>query len=152
MQARGLISLQQLEALASEAGEARIRLARARLDLSRTIALAPMAGLVAECKARVGDLASPRTLLFRIICPRDLKAEVFVPGNRLDGVRTGQAVTACPAGLPDLTVSGRIVRISLVVDPESGTCRAVAFFPNAGKRIRPGTLAHITFTNPKGDP
>jgi multidrug efflux pump subunit AcrA (membrane-fusion protein) len=83
-------------------------------------------------------------LLFRVIDPEDLKAELFIPADRLSGVRIGQPVVARPDSGPERALEGRIVSLSPVIDPKNGTCRAVALFPGAGKVVRPGTVARIS--------
>ena len=35
------------------------------------------------------------------------------------------------------------MRISPVLDPESGTCAVLAVFPGAGRRTKPGTMARV---------
>ena len=144
MHAKGLISTQQLEALRYDAEAARIRLRRARDDLSRTVVLAPMAGVIAECPVQAEDLTSPRTLLFRVIDSEDLVADLFVPADSLDGVSPGLPVQASVMTSSGVAIQGTVLRLSPLIDPDSGTCRAVALFPGAGRRIRPGALARVT--------
>lgn len=150
MWARGLISVQQVESIRYEAEAARIRREEARFALARAVVLAPMGGLVARCEVRIGELTSPGMLLFRIIDPEDLAAELFVPADRLDLVRPGQAVTARSTLSPVPLLTGRVLRISPVIEPESGTCRAMAAFPGAGKWVRPGTPVRVMLTNRAG--
>lgn len=150
MWTRGLISVQQVESIRYEAEAACIRWEKARFVLAKAVVLAPMGGLVARCGVRVGDLTSPRMLLFRIIDPEDLVADLFVPADRLDLVGPGQAVTARSTLSPEPLLSGRVLRVSPVIDAESGTCRAVAAFPGAGKWVRPGTPVRVVLTNRAG--
>jgi len=145
MHVRGLISAQELESIRYEAETARLQWTRARLDLSRAVVRTPMAGLVTVCQVREGDLTAPRKVLFQVIVPGDLVAEVFVPADRLTGVREGRRVTAQADVAPDAVLRGRVVRVSPVIDPKSGTCRAVILFPGAGRVVRPGTLVRVTF-------
>lgn len=142
-QSRGLISVQQLESLEWESEADRVRWERARLDLDRTAVRAPFAGVVARCVARQGDLTSPRAVLFQIIVPGDLVAELYVPADHLDLVRLGQTVSATSTLNPEATLGGRIVKISPVIDPRSGTCKVQVLFPGAGRRVRPGTLVRV---------
>ncbi|OGG50176.1 MAG: hypothetical protein A3F84_12020 [Candidatus Handelsmanbacteria bacterium RIFCSPLOWO2_12_FULL_64_10] len=150
LEARGLISAQQLEDLRFDVEAARARWERAQKDLSQAVILAPLSGVIAECGVRAGDLTSIRGLLFRVIVPEDLKAELFIPADRLSGVRIGQPVSAHPASGPECTLEGRIIRLSPVIDPESGTCRAVALFPGAGRAVRPGTVARVQLGKESG--
>ena len=145
MHARGLISVEALESVRYETETARLQWSRARLDLSRAVVRSPMAGLIAVCQVREGDFTAPRKVLFQVIVPGDLVAEVFVPADCLTGVREGQGVTAQAGIAPDAVLLGRVMRVSPVIDPKSGTCRAVILFPGAGKVVRPGTLVRVIF-------
>jgi RND family efflux transporter MFP subunit len=40
-------------------------------------------------------------------------------------------------------LAGRVCRLAPVVDPVSGTCTAVVQFPDAGRRVLPGTVVRI---------
>ena len=144
MQARGLISAQQLEDLRYDVEASLGRWDRVRMDLMQAVVQAPIDGVVAECGVTAGDRTSLRMLVFRVIDPGDLKAELFIPADQLSGVRIGQQVTARPDSGPERALEGRIVSLSPVIDPKSGTCRAVALFPGAGKAVRPGTVARIS--------
>ena len=143
-EARGLISSQQLESLECESEADGVRWERARLDLDRTVLQAPLAGVVARCAVRPGDLTSPRAVIFRIIVPGDLAAELYVPADHLDLVRLGLAVSATSTLNPEATLGGRIVSISPVVDPKSGTCKVQVLLPGAGRTVRPGTLIRVS--------
>ena len=149
MEARGLISAQQLEDLRFDVEAAQSRWERAQKDLDQAVVVAPLSGVIAECGVRAGDLTSLRGLLFRVIVPEDLKAELFIPADRLSGVRIGQHVAARPASGPDRALEGRIVSLSPVIDPESGTCRAIALFPGAGRVVRPGAVARVQLSRHK---
>ena len=148
MQTRGLISAQQLEDLRYDVEAAHVRWERVLMDLVQAVVQTPIDGIVAECGVRTGDRASPRMLLFRVVNPEDLKAELFIPADRLSGVRIGQQVVARPDSGPERALEGRIVSLSPMIDPKSGTCRAVVLFPGAGKAVRPGTVARVQLRRP----
>ena len=95
MWARGLISVQQVESIRYEAEAAPHPPGGGRgLPCPGRSCWLRWGGLVARCEVRIGALTSPGMLLFRIIDPEDLAAELFVPADRLDLVRPGQAVPA----------------------------------------------------------
>ncbi len=72
-------------------------------------------------------------LLFTIINPKDLKAELFIPSDQLTEIHLNQPVTASSLADSTKTINGTITHISPVINPESGTCRALAIFPGAGR-------------------
>ena len=161
MRERGLISAAGFESTRCDVEAARIRWVRAVLALSRAVVLSPMSGLVVRCELQPGGYASAGRRLFRVIAPEDLKVELYVPADRVGGIRPGHLVTAQSDLHPDLSLPGHVLRISPVVDPASETCRVIALFPKAGARVRPGTVVRVSIdtacptTNPgdrKGDP
>ena len=139
---KGGISTQELEGLEYTAQTARIRWQQARLDLGRTVLTASMAGVVSECHVQVGVATTVRMHAFRIIDPSDLRAELFLPADRVGGLRRGQPVRARAPALPE-SLAGELVRLSPFVDPTSGTCRAVVLFRGAGDRLRPGSVVQV---------
>ena len=150
LQARGLISAQQLEGLQYDARAARVRLDLVRLNVAKACVRTPITGLVAHCAARPGDLTSPREPLFQVIDPTDLIADLYIPVDAIDTVSPGVQVVAVSELAPESPLEGHILRVSPVIDPASGTCRALASFPDAGRLLRPGTLVTIRLADPAG--
>ncbi len=120
-----------------------LRHQRAQLDLSRAVVLTPLSGQVAELQVQKGSLTTPRQVLCQILVPEDLKGVFFIPADQMAGVHLHQEVTAWPITAPHQRLTGRLVHLSLIVDPHSGSCRAEVLFPGAGKRVKPGTVAQV---------
>ena len=114
LQQRSLISAQELEDAQYQAQTAHLRLQRAQLDLSRAVILAPTAGQVADLQIQQGSLASLH-----------------------------QEVLAWSTAAPTPKLQGHLVRLSPVVDPQNGLSRAEVLFPDAGRRLRPGTVVQV---------
>jgi len=146
LQQRSLLSAQELEDAQYQAQTAHLRLQRTQLDLSRAVILAPVAGQVADLQAQPGSLTSPRQALCQLLQAQDLKASLFIPVDQIAGLRLQQPVTAWPAAAPQAAqepLQGYLTRLSPLVDPQSGSCRAEALFPGAGRHLRPGTLVQV---------
>jgi membrane fusion protein (multidrug efflux system) len=143
LQQRSLLSAQELEDAQYQAQTAHLRLERAQLDLSRTVILAPMAGQVADLQIQKGSLISPRQVLCQLLQAQDLKAALFIPVDQIGQLRLHQSVTASLTTAPKETLTGHLVRLSPVVDPQSGSCRAEALFSGAGKHLKPGTIVQV---------
>ena len=146
LHASGGISVQDVEALDFEVRTAEIRCQKARMEREKTVIVASMSGLLAECSIQAGEQVAAGRVCFRIIDPEDLKAELFVAVDRLAWVRLGQSVMAQSPASPELRLQGTVVRISPVVDPESGRCAVCVRFPGAGARLKPGTVVDVTLT------
>lgn len=143
LQQQSLLSAQELEDAQYQAQTAHLRLQRAELDLSRAVILAPMAGQIAELQIQPGSLTSPRQILCQLLVPEDLKATLYIPADQIATIHLHQPVTAWPATAPTQRIQGHLTRLSPLVDPQSGSCRAEALFPGAGKHLRPGTLVQV---------
>ncbi|MCC7264539.1 MAG: efflux RND transporter periplasmic adaptor subunit [Candidatus Latescibacteria bacterium] len=143
LQQRSLLSAQELEDAQYQAQTAHLRLQRAELDLSRAVILAPMAGQVADLQIQKGGLISPRQVLCQLLQAQDLKAALFIPADQIAALRPHHPVTAWPASAPQQTLTGHLVRLSPLVDPQSGSCRAEVLFPGAGKHFKPGTIVQV---------
>jgi multidrug efflux pump subunit AcrA (membrane-fusion protein) len=99
---------------------------------------------MAEVGLTVGERIAAGKICFRLINATDLQAELFVAVDQLADVALGQAVTARLPATPELRLQGTVVRISPIVDPESGRCAVRVRFPDAGERLKPGTVVDVT--------
>ena len=140
---RSLLSAQELEDAQYQAQTAQLRLQRAQLDLSRAVIIAPTAGQVTDLQVQPGSLVSLRQVLCQLLQAQDLKAALFIPVDQIAQLRLHQPVTASLTTAPKETLTGHLVRLSPVVDPQSGSCRGEALFPGAGKHLKPGTVVQV---------
>jgi RND family efflux transporter MFP subunit len=140
---RALLSVQELEDAQYQAQTTHLRLQRAQLDLSRTVITAPTAGQLADLQVHPGSLVSPRQILCQLLQAQTLKAVLFIPADQMEGIRLHQEVTAWPTATPTQKLQGHLVRLSPVVDPQNGLCRGEVLFPDAGHRLRPGTVVQV---------
>jgi RND family efflux transporter MFP subunit len=143
---QGGIAAQDLETLEFAVQTAQLRFRKAALERERAVLRAPIGGMVAEASVEVGERIAAGQVCFRILDATDLQAELFVPVDRLADVQLGQPVTAQLPASPALRLEGRVVRISPLVDPESGRCAVRVCFPGAGKHLKPGTVVDVTLT------
>jgi membrane fusion protein (multidrug efflux system) len=113
-----------------------------KLELERTRILSPISGTVASRNIRVGDLVRQNDAVYSVVDFGSLVAPVFIPEKYLSDLRIGQhAVLTAPA-LANTRVQGRVIRISPVVDSQSGTVRVIVE-PGRDSRLRPGMFANV---------
>jgi RND family efflux transporter MFP subunit len=143
---QGGVSTQDLETLEFAVQTARIRFRKAVMERERAVLRAPIAGLLAEVAIVPGERIAAGKICFRIIDATDLQAELFVAVDQLADVRLGQKVTAQLPATPAMRLQGTVVRISPIVDPESGRCAVRVRFPGAGQHLKPGTVVDVTLT------
>ena len=135
---KNLLSKEEYERDEFDLEQAKIRWQRAQLDLDHALVRSPIAGVVAERIVRLGDRIGPSTKLYALVNMRSLISRAHVPGGELPNISVGQPARITTDLLPDDDFPGRIIRISPVVDPNSGTFRVTLAIDDADERLRPG--------------
>ena len=141
-----LISDQQLENVRFDAEVAHYNWVAARMELDRTAIIAPQDGMVVEVNVKPGDWILAYTAVARVIDPKDLLVHLFVPEDKLNAIQINMTLSAMPTAGGNHALPGRIIGISPIIDPQSGTCKVTGLFLNAGKYVRPGALVDVTIT------
>lgn len=109
--------------------DAKARLAQAEKTLRNTTVRAPFSGVVAERAVSPGDIVAPGTPLFTVIDPRSLRVEGSVPATAIGDVRVGAPVTFTVNGA-DRPLTGKITRVSPMVDPQTRQVKILVSVPN----------------------
>lgn len=121
--------------------------AGAKLKVSWTRVVAPIAGVIAKRDVKLGNFVQANASLFRIVDMDPLLAVLNVPERELGTLRAGQPVVLRADALADAKFSGTIERIAPVVDPASGTFRVTCRFSDASASLRPGMFARISIVH-----
>jgi multidrug efflux pump subunit AcrA (membrane-fusion protein) len=136
---------EQVRAAAAAREEARARLSStqaaqdvATTDLDDNLVRAPIAGVVGNVPAKVGDYAQTDTTITSIIQNGALDLNLSVPIERTVDLRTGLAVELLDQQGKSLT-TGRISFVSPEVNATDQAVLAKATFPNNG-RLKDGQL------------
>lgn len=135
----------------AEAQRAALRLANlnprnASLAGQRMVLASPVAGIVVERKANPGmevrpDLPDP---LFVVSDLKRVQVLVDVPEAHLSKIGVGQRIGVQVDAFPDERFSGRVERISPVVDPATRRVQARCSVENTDGRLRPEMYARAT--------
>jgi RND family efflux transporter MFP subunit len=123
-----LLSEEQLEEAHYQARLASADRERAALDLRHTRITSPIDGVVTERMAEVGALATPQLHLFILVDDSHLRIELRLPERAVSMLRPGQRTVLTSPEVPG-QVETSVERVSSVVDPESGTIRAMLRIP-----------------------
>ncbi len=135
---RKLLSKEDYERDKFDLEQARVRWQRAQLDLDHASVRSPISGIVAERIVKLGDRIGPTTKLYVLVNMKSLISRAHIPGSELPNISVGQPARITTDLLPDLDFPGRIIRISPVVDPNSGTFRVTLAIDDEEGRLRPG--------------
>lgn len=140
---RDLISTDEYERIRFETDAQRAANGLARLDLAHTEIRAPIAGVVASRMVKVGNLVAQNQPLFLIDDFDPLWAVLHVPERELDLLDAGQPATLQVDAFPGRNFSGEVLRISPVVDAETGTFKVTVTFSDTSGRLRPGLFGRV---------
>ena len=120
---------------------------RSELDLARqqltdTVILSPLDGVVSLKQASVGEYLAAGAPIATMVRVHPLRLRVPVPEREGAGVRVGHAVTLTVEGDPTV-YRGRVVRLSPIVQEQNRTLLVEAEVPNERGFLRPGSFARV---------
>ena len=120
------------------------------LEVEKTKIVAPFDGVVARRYVRVGQSVSVGDRLFWITAVAPLQVKFTLPEHLLGAVKKGQSITVSSADAsPGIDHSARVIDVSPVVDPASGTIEVLAQVEGQPADLRPGMLANIRIDLPR---
>lgn len=115
-------------------------LALASQQLADTTLYAPFDGAVRDRKASVGEFLAAGTPVVALVRITPLRLKVAIPEREAAAIRIGQAVRVRIEG-DGAEHSGRVVRVSPVLDEQNRTLTVEAEVENRQGRLRPGSSA-----------
>ena len=142
MVAAKLVSTEANDQIRYDLENARATLNIAQLELSYTTIVAPISGVVAQRMVKQGNLVQLNAPLFRIVDDSRLEAVLNVPERELATMKAGLPVSLLVDAVGGKQFTGKIDRISPVVDAGSGTFRVVCAFSGDGG-LKPGMFGRI---------
>jgi len=119
------------------------------LELEKTRIMAPFGGLVARRYVREGQSVTKGERLFWVTAEGPLRVRFTLPEKFIGRVKKGQQM---PLTVPELAAERhevRIVEISPVVDPSSGTIELLAELVGKRGELRPGMTIAVHVPNPR---
>jgi membrane fusion protein (multidrug efflux system) len=121
---------------------ARSNLQSLQLELEKTRITAPFSGIVARRYVRQGQRVSSGDKLFWVTAVEPLQVRFTLPEQYSRGMKLGDQLALTPTSSPGDAASAKVIHISPVVDPASGTVEVIAVL---GKQstFRPGMTASI---------
>ncbi|HLW88054.1 MAG TPA: efflux RND transporter periplasmic adaptor subunit [Terriglobales bacterium] len=120
------------------------------LELEKTNIVAPFEGIVARRYVRVGQKVAIGDRLFWVTAMAPLQVKFTLPERLLGDVKRGQLVAVASADISPATPhSAKVIDVSPVVDPSSGTFEVLAQIEGAASDLRPGMLATIRVNLPQ---
>ncbi len=115
----------------------------AELEYKYTAIRTPISGVVAERLIKVGNMVLPNQSVFRVAGLDPLIAILHVPERQLGKLRPGLAAKLIVDASSTDPFTGRIKRISPVIDPATGTVKVTVEVRDPSRRLKPGMFARI---------
>ncbi len=137
-----LISDEAFEQIVSDRESAEAELVGRNILLDYTRIVAPFSGFIAERAVRLGENITVNQRLFRISDFDPLLCRIQVPEKELSRLRLRQPGYLTVEAWPEERFDAKILRISPVVEPASGTIRVTLEVSRRGK-LRPGMFANV---------
>jgi len=118
-----------------------------KLEYDYSAIRAPISGVVAERMIKVGNMVLPNTPTFRVTDFDPLLAVLHVPEREMGKLRAGQPASITVDAVPDAEFSGRIARISPVVDPTTGTIKVTVEVRDPSRQLKAGMFGRVNIVH-----
>jgi len=120
------------------------------LEVEKAKIVAPFDGVVARRYVRLGQSVSVGDRLFWITAIAPLQVRFTLPEHLLGVVKKGQNIIVTSADAsPAVNHTAKVIDVSPVVDPASGTIEVLAQLEGQPADLRPGMLANIRIDLPR---
>jgi RND family efflux transporter MFP subunit len=119
----------------------------AKLEYDYAAIRAPISGVVAQRLIKVGNMVLPNAPTFRITDFDPLLAVLHVPEREMSKLRVGQPATLNADAVAGAEFSGRIARISPVIDPATGTIKVTIEVRDPSRQLKAGMFGRINIVH-----
>jgi membrane fusion protein (multidrug efflux system) len=117
------------------------------LDLEKTRISAPFDSLVARRYVRAGQQVAKGDRLFWVTAEAPLRLRFTLPEKFLGRLHKGQRVALASPDVPEEKHMAKVIEVSPVVDPASGTVEILVEVVGASGQLRPGMTASVRLDN-----
>jgi RND family efflux transporter MFP subunit len=118
-------------------------LSTANLQLEQMRVVAPFSGIVGRSAVRQAQEVKEGDVLFWITAEAPLHVLFTVPESVMGAFTAGKALELTTADYPGLRQAGRIVRVSPVVDPASGSVQVIGEAVHPSPLLKPGMSMQV---------
>lgn len=116
------------------------------LELEKTRIVAPFDGVVARRYVRTGERVASGDRLFWVTATGPMRVKFTLPEQYVGRLARGAEIAVTAASEKDRRA--KVVHVSPVVDPASGTIEVVAELIGPAGELRPGMTAHVNLPKP----
>jgi membrane fusion protein (multidrug efflux system) len=115
----------------------------AKLELDYAAIRAPINGVVAQRLIKVGNMVVTNSPTFKVTSFDPLLAVLYVPEREIGKLQIGQMASLTVDAIAGVEFSGRVERISPVIDPSTGTVKVTIEARDPTKRLKAGMFGRV---------
>jgi RND family efflux transporter MFP subunit len=119
------------------------------LELEKTRITAPFNGLVARRYVRAGQGVAKGDRLFWVTAEAPLRMRFTLPEKFAGHLKKGEELPLTSPDAPQEKHTARVIEVSPVVDPSSGTIEVLVELVGGRGELRPGMTASVRLQNPQ---
>jgi len=145
-EARYTSAVAALDLARAQLAQSDARLQELRINLANTNVVSPVDGFVARRDLDIGAFASNNAPVASVVDISSLRLVANVVEKDLKAVGVGDRATVDVDAFPGEKFSGKIARLSPVLDPTTRTAQMEVEIANAQFRLKPGMYARVDLT------
>lgn len=115
----------------------------AELQVKESRVLSPISGVVAKRYVKAGNMAKEFGELFYIVNQDELHGIVHLPEQQLASLKLGQEAQVFSNQHSKNAIHAKVLRISPIVEPQSGTFKVTLAVPNQDARLKAGMFTRV---------
>lgn len=143
LQKAGAVSTSEFDRIRTRKDLAEVAREQARVAVSQCEVKSPIAGIVDDRNAEVGEYATEGMPVFTVIDISRVKLVFDVPERDATAVKTGDRVPFRVAALPGAVFTGEVTFVSSLAGRDSNSFRVESVTDNSDGRLKAGMIADI---------
>lgn len=140
---KNLISAQEFENAKYEYQAQKSEYELARLEIKYSRIQAPINGIVSDRLIKVGNMINTDQEVFEITDFDPILAVLQVPEHEMDKIEKGQKAMIKVDAVSEKTFEGEVLRISPIVNPETGTFEVTVSVQDESRQLKPGMFGRV---------
>jgi RND family efflux transporter MFP subunit len=145
-ESRYLSAQAQLDLARAQSNQSKARLDELQINLGNTIITSPVNGFIARRAVDVGASVGQNAPVVDVVDISRVRLVANVVERDLNELQAGDVTRVQVDAYPGETFTGRIARISPILDPATRTATIEVEVPNPDFRLKPGMYARVGIT------
>src|SRR5688572_3169577 len=145
-EARYQSAIASVDLARAQSSQSKARLDELRINLANTIIISPVTGFVSKRTVDPGAFVSQNVPVVDVVDISTVRLVANVVEKDLKELQTGNTTRVEVDAFPGEVFTGRIARVSPVLDPATRTAPIEIEVPNSAARLKPGMYARVSVT------